>query len=297
MPAFFNGVFGHKPTGGLVPNTGQHPSAVNEALRYLTTGVLTRKAEDIWPLINLLAGPDGLDEGCQKIELGDPSKVNFSDITVTMIEGNGAIPVKADMLTAMRNAANALANRGAQVKTAKLDKLKNSRNIWSSMLSAAGGPSFSELLGEGKPIKSYLELGKWMLRISDYTVPAILLSILEKVPKLTPKASEQAIEQGKQLRQEMVELIGPKGLLLYPSYPSVAPEHYKPMFPPFNWVYTAILNVMEIPVTQVPLGLNSAGLPLGVQVGAVHGNDHMTVAAALALEEDLGGWVFPSTKF
>jgi len=28
MPAFFNGVFGHKATGGVVPATGQHPIAV-----------------------------------------------------------------------------------------------------------------------------------------------------------------------------------------------------------------------------------------------------------------------------
>ena len=26
VPAFFNGVFGHKPSPGLVPNTGQFPS-------------------------------------------------------------------------------------------------------------------------------------------------------------------------------------------------------------------------------------------------------------------------------
>ena len=31
MPAFFNGVFGHKPSGGLVPGTGQYPMAENEA--------------------------------------------------------------------------------------------------------------------------------------------------------------------------------------------------------------------------------------------------------------------------
>jgi len=25
MPGFFNGIYAHKPTGGLVPNTGQFP--------------------------------------------------------------------------------------------------------------------------------------------------------------------------------------------------------------------------------------------------------------------------------
>jgi fatty acid amide hydrolase 2 len=51
---------------------------------------------------------------------------------------------------------------------------------------------------------------------------------------------------------------------------------------------------MELPVTAVPLGLDGGGLPLGVQVAAVHGHDHVTIAVAQALEEAFGGWVPPS---
>jgi fatty acid amide hydrolase 2 len=65
------------------------------------------------------------------------------------------------------------------------------------------------------------------------------------------------------------------------------------MWPPFNWVYTAILNVMEFAVTQVPLGLNDRGLPVGVQVAAPPGADHRTIAVALTLEQTFGGWVPP----
>src|SRR5207237_4871758 len=71
MPAFFNGVFGHKPTGGLVPNSGQFPMAHGPALRYLTTGPIARHAEDLMPLLRILAGPDGDDAGCVAMELGD----------------------------------------------------------------------------------------------------------------------------------------------------------------------------------------------------------------------------------
>src|SRR4051812_38877312 len=72
-PAFFNGVFGHKPTGGLVPGTGQYPLARGAALRYLTTGPLARRAEDLMPLLRVLAGPDGHDGGCEAMPLGDPA--------------------------------------------------------------------------------------------------------------------------------------------------------------------------------------------------------------------------------
>ena len=61
------------------------------------------------------------------------------------------------------------------------------------------------------------------------------------------------------------------------------------------WVITAsaVFNLLGLPVTQVPLGLNRRGLPLGVQVAAADGNDHLTIAAALELERRFGGWVSP----
>src|SRR3954464_7410832 len=82
MPAFFNGVFGHKPTGGLVPGTGQYPIASNAALRYLSTGPIARRAEDLMPLLRILAGPDDLDAGCTPFSLGDPAAVSMADLTV-----------------------------------------------------------------------------------------------------------------------------------------------------------------------------------------------------------------------
>lgn len=75
----------------------------------------------------------------------------------------------------------------------------------------------------------------------------------------------------------------------------------------------AIFNIFGFPITQVPLGLGSWGVPLGVQVyrlivnyfqasnnfcfnkviGNLH-NDHLTLAVAAELEREFGGWVSPS---
>ena len=60
------------------------------------------------------------------------------------------------------------------------------------------------------------------------------------------------------------------------------------------FVYTAIINVMQFPATQVPLGLSSEGLPLGVQVVAGPGRDHVCIAVAQELERQFGGWVPPA---
>jgi fatty acid amide hydrolase 2 len=74
----------------------------------------------------------------------------------------------------------------------------------------------------------------------------------------------------------------------------VAPAHQWPQFTrTLDWTYTGLFNALQLPVTQVPTGLNAQGLPTGVQVASAHGNDHLTVAAAEALETALGGWVWP----
>ena len=51
---------------------------------------------------------------------------------------------------------------------------------------------------------------------------------------------------------------------------------------------------MQLPVTQVPMGLSRAGLPLGLQVVGASARDHVTIAVACALERELGGWVRPN---
>jgi len=293
MPAFFNGIFGHKPTGGLVPNTGQFPSEESGDVRYLATGPMARRCEDIWPLVNILAGPDGQDHSCLDWPLGDPTSVDLSSLKVYCIPHNGRVKVSQDVRYAQDRAARALEEAGANVVWTEIPELKHSFEIWSAMLKAAGGPTFKELMADGKPFHSGLEVLKMVTRRSEHTFPALGLAILESFTKLTPGRNRKFVEQGKALRQQLVDLLGTNGILLYPPYPTTAPRHNRPLFPPFNWVYTAILNVMELPVTQVPIGFGRSGLPSGIQVGAVHGNDHVTVAVAMELERQLGGWTLP----
>jgi len=293
MPAFFNGVFGHKPTGGMVPGTGQYPIAANQALRYLSTGPIARCAEDLMPLLVVLAGPDGIDQGSLSFELKDPSGVDVSGLPVLVVEENGATPVSKDLRQAQGKCAEALADRGAKVRHERIEGLKKSFDIWSAMLSQAGGPTFSELLGDGKPVHAFGQLMKWIVGRSPHTLPAIFLAMIENLPKLTPGRTQKMIDAGRALREELAERIGPEGVMLYPPFASPAPKHNGPLLRPFHFAYTAILNVMEMPATQVPVGLNKQGLPLGVQVAALHGNDHLTIAVAMELEKALGGWTPP----
>jgi fatty acid amide hydrolase 2 len=101
------------------------------------------------------------------------------------------------------------------------------------------------------------------------------------------------VGQTLELRHDVQSLVERGGVLLYPPFPKVAPKHHRPLLAPLDFAYTAIFNVLENPVTQVPLGLEARGLPLGVQVVGVHGEDHVPIAVARVLEEVFGGWVPP----
>ncbi len=295
MPAFFNGVFGHKPTGGLVPGTGQYPLPAAGAMSYVTTGPLVRRAEDLWPLLRLLAGPDGQDPACRSFPMGDPASVDIKGLRVVSVPSDGSRRVSADLQAAQRRAAAALADLGATVTEARVDRFSRALEIWAAKVDAgsAGGPTFRELLGAGRPIHVPRELVRWSLGRSPHTLPAIALALVEDAGKWLPSRMAQALEHARELFAELTDLLGPDGVLLYPPYPTPAPRHRRPLMPPFQWTYTAIFNVLEMPATQVPLGLNAAGLPLGVQVAALPGQDHVTIAVAQRLEEALGGWVAP----
>ncbi|MGK3983326.1 amidase [Sorangium sp. So ce136] len=293
MPAFFNGVFGHKPTGGLVPTSGQFPLPGERGLRFMTSGPIARRAEDLMPVLRVLAGPDARDPSCAALPLGDPDAVDLAGLTVLSVEHDGVLRVSGDLLAAQRRAAAALAARGATVRVARIDLLARALDIWTAMLGMAGGATFRSMLGGDRPFSLPRELARWSLRRSAHTLPALGLTLLEDLGRLFPARVARALELGAALRAELVSRIGERGVMLYPSYPSSAPRHYAPLLPPFQWTYTAVLNVMEMPATQVPLGLDGEGLPLGVQVAAIHGNDHVTIAVAQHLERSFGGWIPP----
>jgi fatty acid amide hydrolase 2 len=183
---------------------------------------------------------------------------------------------------------------GCEVSTARFPLLRSSFDIWSSMLARAEGRSSFRALLQRPTLRSLLwQLLLWAFGASPHTIPAIGLGIFENLAHLLPNRTKRFVERGRELKAQLTEALGDDGVMLYPSYPLPAPRHYFPLFPPFSWVYTAILNVMELPSTQVPLGLDARGVPLGVQVVAGPGRDHLSIAVALSLERAFGGWVPP----
>jgi fatty acid amide hydrolase 2 len=294
MPAFFNGVFGHKGSSGLVPNTGQFPIAQGAAGRFLSTGPLCRRAEDLMPLLRILAGPDGEDEGVRPIVLGDPAAVSLSGMRVLVAPSDGRFSVSEELTDALRAAAGALADRGAIVEELDVARFRQGLEIWFSMLGVANEHPFRDDLFVDRPeTKLRWELLRWLVGRSPHTTAALGLCVLERIGDLIEGNLEEMVERGEALRAELGGLLAGNTVLLYPPHRTVAPPHRVPLIRPLNFVYTALFNVMQLPVTQVPLGLGPGGMPVGVQVVGADGQDHRTIAAACALEEALGGWQPP----
>jgi len=289
FPAFFNGVFGHKPTPGIVPNSGQFPEPQGRMNYNCVTGPIARRAEDLWPLLNLLAGPDGRDPVCEAGTLrGDPAQVELKKLHVLSVAGIGR-GVSRDLQAAQRRAAEWLGTQTRGIAYREPGALNEAFPIWAALMHEAGGDSFALQMGQGKPLPYLRELLKWGLGRSDHTFPALALCVLEAVPMPV----RRTLETARRLREELLSALGEDGVLLFPPYSRPAPKHNWPLATPFDPGYCGIFNVLGFPSTQVPLGLNRDGLPLGVQVVGAPGQDATTIAVALALEKQFGGWVPP----
>lgn len=295
IPALFCGVFGHKPSSGLVPNTGLWPPSTGEASRLLGTGPLTRRAEDLMPLLKIIAGPDGEDPIAASLPLGDPAVVSLNGLRVTMLERASRIPIAHEMRDAREQAAGALAAAGAEIHRVELPSWRSAVLPYLVTLQAAGGPTArttTQLLTDsGEPAPTWRSLVRGG-RL--HTGVARLALAAEKLPEQRESRSREGfLRTARDLVRELEDVIG-DGILLHPAHPRPAPRHGRTLGRPWLITPAAMFNLAGVPVTEVPLGLAPSGLPLGVQVAARHGADHLTIAVALELERVFGGWVPPA---
>lgn len=293
LPAFFNGVFGHKPTPGLVPNTGEYPSGPPEGGRLLAKGPLTRRATDLMPLLRLIAGPDGKDTFAQDFELGDPAEVKLDGLQVLISEDFTRVPISREMLRARDRAAQALADQGALIRRTSMRGLRSVMALYLAAMEDVTERSLHDVLVEaGSAPMTWRSL--LLHRNSPHTVTTRMTLLSERLA--TPRAKAETtrlLATGRALAEETAATLG-DGILLHPSYFTPAPRHGRTVGRLWSAAPTAAFNLLGLPVTQAPLGLNRNSLPLGVQVVAAPFQDHRTIAVAIALEATFGGWTPPT---
>jgi fatty acid amide hydrolase 2 len=284
IPAFCCGVFGHKPSRGLVPATGNYPPAGGRSARLFTNGILARRAEDLMPLLRLISGPDGVDP----LVVDEPALDGtpaVRGLTVVVSEDAWPIPTSTELRYARERAAGALAAAGARVEHRRMPHLRRAWDLYITTLARTSEQTAREVLG-GAPVRL-------LHRGGPHTVATRVLLVAERVHGRIPaRWAGRMIDAGQVLADELSAAVG-DAVLLHPPLATVAPRHGRTVGRPWWIGHMVPFNLAGLPVTQVPLGLGRAGLPLGVQVAAGPGRDAATIAVAGELERVFGGWVPP----
>mmetsp|Transcript_8004 Transcript_8004/g.14672 ORF Transcript_8004/g.14672 Transcript_8004/m.14672 type:complete len:563 (+) Transcript_8004:831-2519(+) len=326
IPSLYNGLFGHKPTGGTVPNCRSLPVVRGKIERYCQLGPCTRSSRDLMPLLKIMAGPSTRgelqDASDDELELHRIQKTYMRHLTWPELEtvdlkklryfvvwdqpgvSLGLISRRHDgMVLAQKKAVHALElEYGVKVETLRIPELSQCFDIWASMIQQEQTQPFAHVISDGKgnAINPFCELFKWLIsfgRLSDHTLPALLLAATEVFTKLTPERNKRMIELGNKIEEELNTLLGADGVLIFPGLPNPAPKH-GPTIPSLlyfaEFAACGIFNTLQLPVTAVPMGLSKEGLPVGIQLVAGNGHDNIPIAVAVALE-DMGfaGWTPP----
>lgn len=290
-PAYFNGVVGHKPSAGLVPNTGQYPMPTGELGRYNVTGPLARRVRDAWAVLKVLSGPDGVDPSADGAPLGEWREFDPKEVRVFYFTSNRIFRPTREVAANLRRAASALAEMGLRVERWTPPGIERALEIWLAAINEGGGPTFAEVLGDGVEIDVFRQLFlEWPRGRSPHIFPSLGLAFLEKVGKLIPGRLEKMAEARHALRRTIEEKLGESGVLLCPTWPTTAPRHGRPILNPFHHIYCGAFNPLELPATTVPTGFDGRGLPHGVQIVARHGRDDLGLWVAERVEEAFGGW-------
>ncbi|KAH0950874.1 hypothetical protein HN011_011884 [Eciton burchellii] len=288
IPAFFNGLFAHKPSEGLTPVAGIGLRKNDYPDTMVSVGPACRKTEDLVPFMKVLIGPN-----ISKVKLDEP--VNVKNLKVFYQENSGdlrASKVSKAMRTALMKAVNHFKELTGSAEKIKIPGSEYSYKLWRYWMTCEDN-NFKLDITDGKYITSaYREIFNLLTGNSQLTLAAILKIIDQDC--LPKENSEWARSVTAKAKQFLAEKLGDNGVLFYPSFPTTAGYHYAAYLKPFNFSYMCLFNVLRFPSCQVPLGLDEGGMPVGIQVITAPYNDHLCFAVAKELEAAFGGWVPPS---
>ncbi|XP_058799094.1 fatty-acid amide hydrolase 2 [Phymastichus coffea] len=294
MPSFFNGIFGHKPSKGIVSNDGQYPSAETEDQeQLLALGPMCRFAQDLAPMLQVMAH-----KNADMLNL--QIKVDVSKLKIYYMEDDGGqllvSTVDHEIKESMRRVVQFFKKaHNVKAKKVNIRNFKKSLALWFACMATEPGKDFAyEMANRKGRVNVLLEWLKFITFCSDHTLSALVTSSFETFNvQYGSETANKLKEECKELQQEFKDMLGDDGVFLYPTHPTAAPMHYESFVKPFNFSYTGIINVLGLPATACPLGLNKQGLPIGIQVVGGLYQDRNTLAVAEELQRAFGGWVPP----
>jgi amidase len=297
VPAHFCGVYGHKPTLGLVSTSGLQPGPWNGApgppMDLAVVGPLARNARDLALALSAIAGPDGAEATAWSWKLPAPRQRRLRDFRIGYVIDDRFAPVGSDVATVYAQALRELRKTGATMDE--------------------GWP-------QGVDVQAHLSTYAFLLLALinadlDKDVRESLRARFEANPADVYAAA--AVEPHGRWLQETQHRLGFRAIwqkyfeshdvFLLPAGFSAAfphdrsqpldarvvdtPEGARPYLNTPLW--TSFATVAGLPATVAPAGFTDAGLPVGMQIVAPMWEDGTSIEFAALLAAVVGGFVAP----
>lgn len=305
IPSCWSGVYGLKPTWGLVPYTGAFP--IEATLDHL--GPIARTSADVALLLSVLAGPDGLDPrqqaGLQPTSYLDALTGEVSGMRIALVREGFAIDglSERDVDDAVRSAATKVADLGAKVEEVSIPWHRDALPVWNAI--ALEGATALMVAGNGMATN-------WKGRYTTGLLDSFAAGRRERgdqlshTVKLTVLAGEwlreayhnrhyaKAQNLARTVTAAYDRVLADHDLLLMPTLPMKATlipgqdssiEEYVTRALEMI-ANTAPFDVTGHPAMNVPCAM-SEGLPVGMMLVGRHGDEATVLRAADAFERNV----------
>jgi amidase len=274
IPAHCCGVFGLKPSYGVVPQRGylDHVGGGTTDADINVFGPLARSARDLDLIMDVIAGPEPEREPAWSLALPPPRKRDVGELRVGVWFETDELRSDGEQLAILRGAADALAGAGAVVEDARPPvSFDDQRALFAQLILAAISPSLppearDEASGSHfqwlEADKRRAELrGIWAEWFEGFD--ALLCPVMPRpafAHQQEGSFTERTIEIGGETRPYL-DLIG----------------------------WTGLIGVVGLPSAVPPLRRTSTGVPVGVQVVTGFLRDREAIQIAGILADVAGG--------
>jgi amidase len=299
QPAHCSGVYGHKPTFGIVPTVGHSLPGECAPLDMLVVGPLARSAADLELGLDLLAAPVPADAAAWRLDLPAPERRGLAEYRIGVMLDHPDAPVDAEVQEAIEALARFLEQRGAKVTrgVAPVAAMDRIFGMYVRLLRAATAAHLAD-------------------RDFQAAVADTALLAPDQSGYVADTARGRAIshrdwlrldEERCRLRAEWARFFESYDVLLCPAgcrtaapHDTVSARHERRYVvngrsePSTNELFWAgLAGMVYLPGTVAPIATASDGLPVGVQIVGPWYRDRTTIAFARLLEQEYRGFVPP----
>jgi len=292
-PAHCCGVYGHKPSHGIVPGRGHIPGPPGTLSEpdIAVLGPLARSADDLALSLDVLAGPEADRAVAWKLALPPPRRTALREFRVAAWFDDPVCPVDGELLGVYRQLADELRRAGVAV-----DESARPAVDFGAALDLFG-KLLMPIVNGGLPEAQFAEFAQLA-----NTLPAGdtgLLATMARNTALRHRDWLRANEARARLRAAWAGFFERYDVLLCPVWPTAAipHDHLEPMgartirvdgevrlyFDLMSWA--GLIGMALLPATVAPVGRTAGGLPIGLQIVGPYLEDRTTIAFAQHLAE------------